>query len=392
MFEKKVWNDRQSEHPARRRLTPTENDNEYEVSRAEGLVMEEGDAFDAATMNDLENRVAKAFAEYDPADLGAVNVTVQLYTCKKEGKVYQLTGSGSVGRCKIPAAWASGDTWTVNGTTVPAYCGADTVDGDTIVAGRWVLFTFDGQQLNFNGGGGLSASKLAQATAVENHVIRGRGFYSGGKTLRIGTLPNLAVPKNAGGDASTGLNSQYPNVGVDATSTYWYTTNIDGVRRLCLRPHFGAFGGESGVLGADGYVGIEANVLGTASAAQVLEGASFTSGQSGSAGAGGSMPNQGDWSREIVPGGVVTVPGGYHAGGGRVSAKGIKTVEVWQTCGGGQSRFSFSDGTLVGVVYAGSPYTSENILQGAGINSGSEYWAQCTAGTNASVKFVLAYY
>ena len=46
MFEKKVWNDRQSEHPARRRLTPTENDNEYEVSRAEGLVMEEGDAFD----------------------------------------------------------------------------------------------------------------------------------------------------------------------------------------------------------------------------------------------------------------------------------------------------------------------------------------------------------
>lgn len=47
MFEKKVWNDRQSEHPARRRLTPTENDNEYEISRAEGLVMEEGDAFDA---------------------------------------------------------------------------------------------------------------------------------------------------------------------------------------------------------------------------------------------------------------------------------------------------------------------------------------------------------
>ena len=111
MFEKKVWNDRQSEHPARRRLTPTENDNEYEVSRAEGLVMEEGDAFDATTMNDLENRVAKAFAEYDPAELGAVNVTVQMYTCKKEGKVYQLTGSGAVGRCKIPAAWASGDTW-----------------------------------------------------------------------------------------------------------------------------------------------------------------------------------------------------------------------------------------------------------------------------------------
>lgn len=190
MFEKKVWNDRQSEHPARRRLTPTENDNEYEISRAEGLVMEEGDAFDAATMNDLENRVAKAFAEYDPAELGAVNVTVQLYTCKKEGKVYQLTGSGAVGRCKIPAAWASGDTWKVNGTAVPAYCGADAVDGDCVVAGRWVLFTFDGAQLNFNGGGGLSNGKLARATASEAQVLAGAPFYAGNKTLKIGMMRN----------------------------------------------------------------------------------------------------------------------------------------------------------------------------------------------------------
>lgn len=190
MFEKKVWNDRQSEHPARRRLTPTENDNEYEVSRAEGLVMEEGDAFDATTMNDLENRVAKAFAEYDPAELGAVNVTVQLYTCKKEGKVYQLTGSGAVGRCKIPAAWASGDTWKVNGTAVPAYCGADAVDGDCVVAGRWVLFTFDGAQLNFNGGGGLSNGKLARATASEAQVLAGAPFYAGNKTLKIGMMRN----------------------------------------------------------------------------------------------------------------------------------------------------------------------------------------------------------
>ena len=77
MFEKKVWNDRQSEHPARRRLTPTENDNEYEVSRAEGLVMEEGDAFDATTMNDLESRVAKAFAEYGLRGFSPLQVLLQ---------------------------------------------------------------------------------------------------------------------------------------------------------------------------------------------------------------------------------------------------------------------------------------------------------------------------
>ena len=154
------------------------------------LSWKRGDAFDATTMNDLENRVAKAFAEYDPAELGAVNVTVQMYTCKKEGKVYQLTGSGAVGRCKIPAAWASGDTWKVNGTAVPAYCGADAVDGDCVVVGRWVLFTFDGAQLNFNGGGGLSNGKLARATASEAQVLAGAPFYAGNKALKIGMMRN----------------------------------------------------------------------------------------------------------------------------------------------------------------------------------------------------------
>ena len=189
MFEKKTWVNRQSEHPARRRLTPTGNDNEYDVARAEGVIMEDGDAFDAETMNDLEKRVAEGFSTLDPADLGA-DVCVQVYTCVKSGTVYELTGSGAVGRCKIPAAWNSGDTWSVNGKAVPAYCGADAVDSDCIVAGRWVLFTFDGQRLDFNGGGGLSASKLAQATATEGNVLAGKRFYAADKTLKEGTMPN----------------------------------------------------------------------------------------------------------------------------------------------------------------------------------------------------------
>lgn len=278
MFEKKVWNDRQSEHPARRRLTPTENDNEYEVSRAEGLVMEEGDAFDAATMNDLENRVAKAFAEYDPAELGAVNVTVQLYTCKKEGKVYQLTGSGAVGRCKIPAAWASGDTWKVNGTAVPAYCGADALDGDCIVAGRWVLFTFDGAQLNFNGGGGLSASKLALATATEDNVLAGNKFYAGSKTIKEGTL----------------------------------------------------------------------TLTGNVTADKMLEGSSGYADDAHSIVA-GSMPNRGSWGASLSPGGVATVPSGYHNGSGQVTAVSLKTVTITMATGGDPWSYTFTGGTLVGI-------------------------------------------
>ena len=123
MYERKVWVNRQSEHPARRKLTPTGNDGEYDVSRSEGIIMEEGDAFDADTMNDLERRVAAGFTELDPTGAGGGDVTVQPYTCEKKNGVYALVGNGAVGRCKIPASWAAGDSFTVNGAAVPAYCG-----------------------------------------------------------------------------------------------------------------------------------------------------------------------------------------------------------------------------------------------------------------------------
>ena len=59
-FIKKTWKDRQSEYPNRRILVPTGNDGEYDVSRSEGLVVEEGDKLDAENINDLEERIEKA--------------------------------------------------------------------------------------------------------------------------------------------------------------------------------------------------------------------------------------------------------------------------------------------------------------------------------------------
>lgn len=135
-------------------------------------------------------------AQYDPAG-GGVNVCVQEYECAKKGSVYALTGDGAVGRFKVPAAWSAGDTWTVNGKAVPAYCGADAADGDCVVAGRWVLFTFDGTRLDFNGGGGLSNAKLAQATAADTDVLTGKKYYAGGKTIREGKMPNRGAVSEA---------------------------------------------------------------------------------------------------------------------------------------------------------------------------------------------------
>ena len=128
-------------------------------------------------------------AQYDPAGDG-LNICVQEYECSKSGSVYALTGEGAVGRFKVPAAWSAGDTWTVNGKAVPAYCGADAADGDSVVAGRWLLFTYDGNRLDFNGGGGLSNAKLAQATAADTDVLTGKKYYAGGKTIKEGKMPN----------------------------------------------------------------------------------------------------------------------------------------------------------------------------------------------------------
>lgn len=61
-FVKKEWVDRQTEFPSRRQLVPVSGKpNTYDVQRAEGVILEEGDAFDAKTMNDLERRIEQAF-------------------------------------------------------------------------------------------------------------------------------------------------------------------------------------------------------------------------------------------------------------------------------------------------------------------------------------------
>lgn len=186
-------------------------------------------------------------AQYDPAG-GGLNICVQEYECSKSGSVYALTGEGAVGRFKVPAAWSAGDTWTVNGVAVPAYCGADVADGDCVVTGRWITFVYDGTRLDFNGGGGLSAGKLAQATATEADVLANSTFYAKDKTLRTG-----------------------------------------------------------------------------------------------------NVPRRGDWGATIAPGESVTVPDGKHDGGGRVSAKALRTVTITMATGGGPWSYTFTGGTLVGI-------------------------------------------
>lgn len=58
-FSQKTWKDRVSEHPNRRKLTGTTVNDTVTVERDEGTVSEQGDAFSAKNMNDLEERIAQ---------------------------------------------------------------------------------------------------------------------------------------------------------------------------------------------------------------------------------------------------------------------------------------------------------------------------------------------
>ena len=63
-FKQKTWNDRISEHPNRRTLTDVSDNTTktVNVAREEGTISQEGDAFSAANMNDLEGRIADGFS------------------------------------------------------------------------------------------------------------------------------------------------------------------------------------------------------------------------------------------------------------------------------------------------------------------------------------------
>ena len=61
-FVKKTWKDRIAEFPTRRRLTKEDNTSELvTVAREEGTLSQEGDAFSAENMNDLESRIDEEF-------------------------------------------------------------------------------------------------------------------------------------------------------------------------------------------------------------------------------------------------------------------------------------------------------------------------------------------
>mgnify|MGYP007089866187 FL=1 len=172
---------------------------------------------------------------------------VSTYTHTKMDNVHHFNGSGTSGRVKMTADVEAGDTVMLGGKEVPAYVGseafADALAGEAL-SGRWLSFVWDGTQINFNGGGGLSITKLALATADTGDVIAGKKFYSGDKSLKTGSI----LPRNTVGQNGTvGISQYFPEVAVSkANSNNTQTNNnLDEVSRLCLQPPAGFYDGNS---------------------------------------------------------------------------------------------------------------------------------------------------
>ena len=126
---------------------------------------------------------------------------ISTYTHSKSGTIHNFVGTGENGKVKMTADILSGDSFTVNGESVNAYCGPESASsamaGESY-NGKWLTFTYDGAQLNFKGGGGLGSTKLAATTATAEDVLSGKTFYSGNKTLKTGTMPNRGTAQWAG--------------------------------------------------------------------------------------------------------------------------------------------------------------------------------------------------
>ena len=186
---------------------------------------------------------ADANALWKAMDEGAV----QIYTHQKSGTIHKLTGSGPNGRVKLTANVAAGDTVQVNGKTVPAYVGgeafADALAGEAL-SGRWLSFVWDGTQVNFKAGGGLSNTKLALADAAAADVVEGKTFYAGNdKSLKNGAI---LIRNQVGKNGAVGMASNFAAVAITpVTQNTQVNANMDGVNRLCLQPPAGYYGGNS---------------------------------------------------------------------------------------------------------------------------------------------------
>lgn len=111
---KKIWKNRTTEFPTRRTLMKEDGSSEIvTVTRNEGTVSEEGDAFDANTMNNLEERIDAGFAEVN-GKLSSVELHRIIFRGKNLGTALTAVQKAAIKDGSFKGMFL-GDYWSIGG-------------------------------------------------------------------------------------------------------------------------------------------------------------------------------------------------------------------------------------------------------------------------------------
>lgn len=148
------------------------------------------------------------WAEITAADIGAAPEAngVTTYTCTTSGTTHALTGTGNNIKFVADAAFAAGDTVTVNGQAVTA----QTQSGEALTDGFWaagavVVCYLNGTALNFRGGGGDGIDP-STATATPEKVLTPYTFFAGGEFIKTGIMEDYSGSPLAASASINGAN------------------------------------------------------------------------------------------------------------------------------------------------------------------------------------------
>lgn len=135
-FKKKEWKDRLAEFAGRRRLVDVDTGEEQvvDVSRDEGLVSQEGDAFSATNMNDLESRIESAVNSASDSSASLENELNSLSqsTQKLSSTVSDLNSVSSASAKKISQLESQLGEWKIVVMPLSEYNSLSAKDSKTI--------------------------------------------------------------------------------------------------------------------------------------------------------------------------------------------------------------------------------------------------------------------
>lgn len=218
-FTKKTWVDRLVEFAGRRKLTnvSTGSATVYNVERAEGVVQQEGTAFSAANMNDLETRIEKAINNMTAKDVNAVSKSGDTMTgdLTLSGAARQVKYASDA-RTGIPIAMYKGDA---NGSGLVIGDGGRTIigGGESAQNLRTALGTAttneSAEEMHVAGDGTVQIHSNCQTiTSRKTFTFNTDGTLSSPAGFRGSLLPGLTgnralVSNGSGGVAASAVTS-----------------------------------------------------------------------------------------------------------------------------------------------------------------------------------------